>query len=331
MATYYPTPQSAWQGRIDGEDPDELRWHQVMQCIDLANETLPIMKESQQGICIIGFCSDDGVLRNKGRTGAAKGPETIRKACVNFPMVASHILMIDAGDVHCTDNRVEQAQKMLGEKIKRIIQAGYLPVVLGGGHEVAYANFNGIIPLEPKQELGVINFDAHFDLREVDPSIGATSGTGIWQMKEYCKTHNTPFHYLPIGIQQYSNTKRLFTIADGMDAIYFLAENFCENHLENMMHVINGIIGNADVLQLTIDMDVFAAAHAPGVSAPSFNGISPNSMFKRIIRHFILSGKVASVDIAETNPLYDLDARTARLAASIVFDIVQAADVNAEF
>ena len=65
--------------------------------------------------------------------------------------------------------------------------------------------------------------------------------------------------------------------------------------------------------------------------APSFNGISPNSMFKRIIRHIILSGKVASIDIAETNPLYDLDARTARLAASIVFDIVQAANVNAEF
>jgi formiminoglutamase len=309
-----------------------LRWHQVVQCIDLANETLPIiLNEHQQGVCFIGFCCDEGVLRNKGRAGAKNGPIEIRKACVNFPMIASHILMIDAGNVICDDNNLEAAQQMLGEKLRRIRLADYLPIVIGGGHEVAYANFLGLLPFEAKQEFGIINFDAHFDLRNVDTSIGATSGTGIWQIKEYCNKESLALHFLPIGIQQYSNTRQLFNIADSMDAIYFLAENFCNEKADQISKVVNGIISNADVLQLTIDMDVFAAAYAPGVSAPAFNGLKPDSLFKRTVRHLVLSGKVAAIDIAETNPLFDIDSRTSKLAASIIFDIIQAADVNAEF
>jgi formiminoglutamase len=90
-------------------------------------------------------------------------------------------------------------------------------------------------------------------------------------------------------------------------------------------------MANADVLQLTIDMDVFSSAYAPGVSAGSFNGIQPNTMFKRLLRHIVLSGKLASVDIAETNPMYDIDNSTARLASSVIFDIVQAADINVDW
>jgi formiminoglutamase len=116
-----------------------------------------------------------------------------------------------------------------------------------------------------------------------------------------------------------------------MDAVYILSENFTEDQLEPIITIVNGILGNADVLQLTIDMDVFATPFAPGVSAPSPGGIFPSSMLKRLLRHIILSGKVASVDFAETNPSYDIDNRTSRLAASLIFDIVQAADVNADW
>ena len=73
------------------------------------------------------------------------------------------------------------------------------------------------------------------------------------------------------------------------------------------------------------------AAQRIGVSASAFNGISPSAMFKRLLRHIVLSGKVSSVDICELNPKFDVDYRTSRLAAAFVFDIVQAADINAEY
>lgn len=330
MATYLPVSKQIWQGRIDGTEEDVLRWHQVIQLLDIKEAGLPVINEHQQGIALIGFCCDEGVIRNKGIPGAKDAPDVIRKACCNFPVIAPHIVMVDCGNVFCDDARLEDAQELLGSYINNIRNNGYLPVVIGGGHEVAYANFSGIVPLLPAQEFGIINFDAHFDLRQPVNAV-ATSGTGIAQIKSYCKAHANPMHYLAIGIQQYSNTKRLFDTADEMDAVYFLAENFCDDQLDHIIAVVNGIIANADVLQLTIDMDVFAAAYAPGVSAAAFNGIQPNSMFKRLLRHIVLSGKVASVDIAETNPSRDIDNRTARLAASLIFDIVQAADVNADW
>ncbi len=323
MAVYTPPNKNNWDGRIDGTEQDVLRWHQVIHCTDLNHSSLPGINNDQKGIAIIGFCSDEGVRRNKGRVGAKDGPAAIRKGCCNFPVMTSSIIIADAGDVICDDEDLEAAQELLGGKVSQIKNRGYFPIVLGGGHEVAFANFLGIKSGFDKKEFGIINFDAHFDLRKPGDA-GVSSGTGIWQVHEYCKKAGTNFHYLALGIQQYSNTRRLFDTLKEMDAEYFLADQFTDKQSEHILHVINCMLGNAGVLQLTIDMDVFAVAHAPGVSAQAFSGIAPGNMFKQFVHHIIASGKVATIDIAETNPVFDIDARTSRLAAAIVFDIVQA-------
>ena len=68
-------------------------------------------------------------------------------------------------------------------------------------------------------------------------------------------------------------------------------------------------------------MDVFDAADAPGVSAPTIMGLDPKKG-KRILRKLIETGKVACVDFAEVNPKYDIDSRTAKLAGSLAYDIM---------
>lgn len=329
MASYRKTNPETWVGRIDGTDADLLRWHQVVELCEPGS--LPKLKKGLQGIALIGFCSDEGVRRNQGRIGAAEGPHAIRRACCNFPLVADHIIMADAGDVICDDGDLEAAQLLMAEKIKAISSAGYLPIILGGGHETAFCGFQALGTLPKKAEIGVINFDAHFDLRAIDHETGHTSGTWAWQIAEACRLNGNPFHYLVLGVQQYSNTRRLFELAAELGAPYFKAEEFTNDQLHKMLNHINGIMANSDRLLLSIDMDVFGAPFAPGVSASSFNGISPNAMFKRLLRHIVLSGKVCSVDISEVNPLFDVDSRTSRLAAAFVFDIVQAADINAEY
>jgi formiminoglutamase len=321
MALYISPSTAIWQGRIDGNEPDVLRWHQIIQSVDL-NE--PLVPNGYKGIALIGFCCDEGVSRNKGRIGAKEGPYAIRKACSNFPLISENIFIADAGDVLCDDDQLEDAQQLLGDKVAQLLQGGYFPIVLGGGHEVAYANFLGISSVLGRQEFGIINFDAHFDIRATQPEIGATSGTGIWQMNDHCTRLGNPFHYLALGIQQYSNTRRLFDTMAQMDSAYILADDFSQNQADHILHIINCILRNAGVVQLTIDMDVFAVPYAPGVSAQSFNGILPGNIFKQLLRHIVQSGKLVSIDIAETNPLYDIDSRTSRLAAAILFDIVLA-------
>ncbi|MDU6100327.1 MAG: arginase family protein, partial [Acinetobacter sp.] len=64
--------------------------------------------------------------------------------------------------------------------------------------------------------------------------------------------------------------------------------------------------------------DVFAAAVAPGVSAPAVKGIDL-ATFEAIFKHIQGTGKIKLLDIAECNPKFDLDNRTAKLAAYIVY------------
>ena len=322
MATY--NAPKLWQGRNDGDEPNVQRWHQVIQLVDLNQSTYQPINQSTK-IAFIGFCSDEGVRRNHGRVGAKDAPASIRNACCSFPVHFEKITIYDAGDVLCDDGNLEAAQMLLGEKIQQLISQKYFPIILGGGHEVAYGNFSGISQiLPPKSSFSVINFDAHFDLRQVDETVGVTSGTGFWQMAEDCKKSKTEFHYLALGIQDCSNTKLLFDAARNIGALYIKSEEFTNDQLEHILDQLNHVLDASEAVQLSIDMDVFTAATAPGVSAPAFNGIPPNAMFKRLLRHIVFSGKLAAIDIAEVNPVYDVDNRTSRLAASFVFDIVQA-------
>lgn len=329
---------NSWQGRTDGTSPDVLRWHQVVK---IAGDTLPVLETGQKGIAFLGFACDEGVRRNQGRTGAAKGPEALRKMCANFPVHFDHHILVDAGDVVCTGHDLEAAQEALSRRVQQLIKAGYLPVLFGGGHEIAYGHERGIRramrdsgqetareherdtppAMQSPGQLGIINFDAHFDLRQPEAQ-GPTSGTGFWQMAEDRKAAGLPFHYLALGIQQNSNTRRLFDTADALGAEYLPASLFQPKYHDRLIGAIEAFIRRNDKIYLTTCLDVFAAPYAPGVSATAYNGLVPDALFLDCFRTVLRSGKLAGVDIAELNPSLDTDNRTAKLAASLVFEIV---------
>ena len=132
LVCYQPPASGSWQGRADGEEPGLLRWHQVVQPVDLSRNPLPSLAAGQKGIAFLGFASDEGVRRNKGRTGAAEGPAALRKACSNFPLHFSGHPLADAGTITCGDGRLEMSQEALASTVNHILEAGYLPVVFGG-------------------------------------------------------------------------------------------------------------------------------------------------------------------------------------------------------
>ena len=73
---------------------------------------------------------------------------------------------------------------------------------------------------------------------------------------------------------------------------------------------------------MTIDLDGFSSAYAPGVSAPSSDGFSPIFVYK-ILDFLLLSKKVISCDIAELNPDFDINENTSTLASRLVDYIAQ--------
>ena len=277
-----------------------------------------ISSKKNINIGLVGYVCDEGVQRNQGRIGARKGPKSVRNKLGKLPIHHTTKKIIDFGDVICLDTYLEDCQKALSKTISALIKQHVLPVAIGGGHDIAYANFNGIkdaIKNISKNKIGIINFDAHFDLRAVETA--ANSGTPFNQIL----SENDTVSYFAIGIQQQSNTKELFEIAEKNNVSY--VSNFeCETFSENLKIKLNAFIKNVDYLYITIDLDGFSSAYAPGVSAPSSLGFTPHFAYK-VLAFLFESEKVISCDIAELNPDFDTDEHTASLAAKLIDFIVQ--------
>jgi formiminoglutamase len=80
---------------------------------------------------------------------------------------------------------------------------------------------------------------------------------------------------------------------------------------------VAGFLDSVDVLYLTIDLDVLPASVAPGVSAPAAYGV-PLPVISAVCRQVAGSGKLLHLDVAELNPAFDIDGRTAKVAARLV-------------
>jgi formiminoglutamase len=293
--------------------------------VNIQEKNIPTLQKGQKGVAFVGFCCDEGVRRNKGREGAEEGAVMLRKACASFPVhISEGVRMIDVGDVICQQRKLEETQESLGNIVCNLLENQYFVIVLGGGHEVAYAHYLGVkkfLEKQLKKTWGFFNIDAHFDLRQIEESVGASSGTPFWQIAQDRQALSLPFEYCCLGIQQWSNTKRLFDTAQKLGVKYIEADDLFED-IQRTNNLIDNFASQNQYLSLTIDMDVFASAFAPGVSAPAFNGIIPDIRFRNLLRQILSFPQLISMDIAELNPRFDQDNRTAKLAASFIYEAV---------
>jgi len=296
-----------WQGRFDGDNPLHQR---IFQRVSLETDYASILPND---FVLHGFAVDEGVKRNKGRVGAKDAPGIIRKNMSNFPVINPEFSLKDFGNISCEDGNLEKSQNELAEKVAEILKRNAKSVVLGGGHEVMYSHYSGIRKAFPEKRIGIINIDAHFDNREPEPGVGASSGTGFWQIAQ-----EGDINSLHIGIQRNSNTLKLFDTAHQYGIKYMLADELFFENLPTVYQKIDDLVTVCDILYLTVCMDVFNAAVAPGVSASAYNGIFPDAAFMHFFRHILKSEKLMALDIAEVNPALDENERTARLAASLV-------------
>ncbi|MCT4591133.1 MAG: formimidoylglutamase [Carboxylicivirga sp.] len=306
------------KGRIDSTtDPAAFRWHQIIKAINL-NESMDIDNKVLI-ICFLGFCCDEGVKRNMGRSGAAKGPASIRQEMANWPAnCLPHAQLYDAGDITCYDGNLEESQEELAFAVQKLIYYGFFPILLGGGHEIALGHFNGILK-STHNAPAIINFDAHLDLRPVIEK--GSSGTMFNQIQQICNSEKQAFNYLCVGTQTYANTQSLFAKADELGAEYILAKNIDPSTKDKVKQQIISFVNDKPTVYVTICTDVLSAAHAPGVSAVQPFGLDPELVLY-FIKEIIKTGKVCSIDFAEVSPRFDADNRTAKLIAVYIYAVI---------
>ncbi|OQP20852.1 formimidoylglutamase [Geobacillus zalihae] len=278
---YQPPDAGRWTGRIDSvSDERAFRLHQRIRLLDLSQPFAP----AERAAAFIGFACDEGVRRNQGRQGAKEAPAAVKAALARLPWhLPEGVVVYDAGDVVCVDERLEQSQTELGKA------------------------------LGTDARLGILNIDAHFDLRPYDD--GPTSGTMFRQILD----QDDQVSYFCLGIQRLGNTAALFADAETYRCRYMLEDELTAGPIEAAYEQIEKFAADHDAVMLTFCMDAISAAAAPGVSAPSPFGLAP-SLARALIRRIVSHPKTISVDLCEVNPLLDEGGKTVALAAAFCME-----------
>ena len=307
-------PLDLWHGRADPDGDAGRRWHEIVR---------PFADHPQAQAVVLGFACDEGVRRNHGRPGAANGPAALRRMASTLPAWPG-LQLADGRDVRCDDTDLESAQTRQAERVAAALDRGALPLGFGGGHEIAFATYQGIVQSQTGRKikrLGILNFDAHFDLRRDQR---ATSGTPFLQALLDAAGRELSVSYRVLGVSETANTQALFDTARRHNVQHVLDTQLAPRDLAAQLSELAIWMASIDALYLSFCLDVLPQSVAPGVSAPAPRGVGLD-LIEPLLVEAAGSGKLAAADIAELNPAFDRDNATARVAARVLWLIVRAA------
>ena len=271
-------------------------------------------------VAVIGIPFDTAVI---GRRGAREAPIAIRRALYRMTAfdlesgidLAEGLRLVDLGDVAVVHTDIHETHRRVTAVLREVTRQGLRSLVLGGDHSLSYAILRGVIEGLGKP-LGVIQFDAHHDLRE--PLEGEiTSGTPFRRLLEEGLIEGR--HLVQIGLLGGRNSRAYYEVARRYGVRMIPAARIHREDPEALItQVLEVVIAETDGFFISFDMDVFEAACAPGVSAPSPGGLLPApalALVRRLAAHPACWG----MDLMETAPPLDPDGRTVALAAAVAW------------
>jgi agmatinase len=204
----------------------------------------------------------------------------------------------EAGDLDLAQDA--SARTAIEAAIQRLAAAGSAPIALGGDHSVSYPILAGLRPAWPK--LHVVHLDAHPDLYDE------------FEGDRY--SHACPFaRILESGLAD-SLVQVGLRAATGHQAEQ--AKRFGVEQIDMRAWAAGRRPALRGPVYLSVDLDGFDPAFAPGVSHPEPGGLGVREVLT-LIQH--LPGPIAGADIVELNPKRDLNDMTARLGAKLVKEI----------
>ncbi|MBI2346122.1 MAG: formimidoylglutamase [Deltaproteobacteria bacterium] len=278
-------------------------------------QRLANLRDATKGtVVLIGVPDDRGVVAGYGRAGAADGPRALREQFYRLPLGPMSAVgtrqIADAGDLPAVGSTAA-THEQLCEVVAAVAKQGGIPCVIGGGHDATYGSIKGF--LQSGKGAGVINIDAHLDLRPLGPAGVIGSGTAFRRLIEerLLRGH----HIVEFGLQQHAVAPMHWAFAREHGVRLWTWDDLQAPGVETVFAgLLRDLAGAHRRVAVSFDLDAVTAAEAPGVSAPNPAGFSAHD----VLRLFQLAGAdpaVGHLEIMELNPRYDIDGRTARLAA----------------
>jgi len=285
----------------------------------LAGKVRPAGSKGRFGLFGVPF--DGAVL---GRRGAAGGPDAIRREIAalkpwTFGRGAFDAGIVEWGNVVVPKDDVPAAHAAVAKAAAEVAAEGQFPLALGGDHSITFPLVSALAADDRK--LGVVNLDAHLDVREVHAG-RITSGTPFGRLLDAGLVR--PENLVEVGVRDFATSpfygRKVEDLGVGVVTAAMAREEGVAAVVEDAVkRAARGTRG----VYLSVDLDVLDQAHGPGVSAPTPDGFTSGELLAAI-RVAAASGKLVGADFVEVAPDLDEGARTARAAAFGVLTLVAA-------
>ncbi len=274
-------------------------------------------------VAVLGAPFDFGC---QWRSGARMGPRAIREASTLFAfghagaydheddityLDPKTVKIVDIGDADIVHTDTEKSHANIEYAVRKILQAGAMPVVMGGDHSV---NIPCINAFEGEKPFHLIQIDAHLDF--VDERHGVKYGHGNPMRRAAEKSFVTGLSQ--IGIRNVSSTaKDGYTDARNMGSDIQSVRQLRKMGITAMLDRIP----KGERYYITIDIDAFDPSIAPGTGTPSHGGFQYYEVLE-LLDGLSKQGTVVGLDLVEVAPDYDLTGCTATLAAQVLMNAI---------
>ena len=268
-------------------------------------------------VALFGVPLDLGVTN---RSGARFGPRALRSIERVGPYNEAldcapvHELRVaDIGDVPFrTRYDLSQSHEDIRLFSKRVVQAGALPLAVGGDHSISHPLLSAVALREP---VGMIHIDAHCDTGGVFEGERFHHGGPFRNavLEGFLDPHRT----IQIGIRGAAAYLWEFSEASGMTVVS--APELERRGVEDVLSQARGIVGDGPVY-ISFDIDSLDPAFAPGTGTPEVGGLTTREALALVRGMRGLS--VIGGDVVEVAPQYDSGTNTAQAAAQILFEIL---------
>lgn len=287
-------------------DPHELRMGNWIQPWDYS-ESLDVG--------IITVPSSKSSIKHNG---AFAAPNALREAryvhttySPDYDVDVAALKVREVGDVAVPVLDLREGMSHIQQSLKGCYKQpeGFFPIVIGGDHAVTAPSVRAFCEAHPTQQIGLIHFDAHNDVRVLDH--GPTNGTPIRQILT-SGFNISGKNLVQIGIHGFMNASYYKRWVEGHGATIFTGRQCRQLGIEEVVRRAQELAGaGTDAIYVTVDIDVLELGYAAGTAAATPEGLHPMDLFEAL---FILGQdpKVACIDFVEMDPYRDVAEITTR-------------------
>ena len=256
-------------------------------------------------IAIIGVQEDRNAINNAG---CSLAPDYVREKLYLLNEGGYTTKIADLGNIKQGET-VTDTYFALKTVVNELIKKDILPIIIGGGQDLTYAQYLAYETLEQKVDLVII--DPRFDLDDDDYPETIETTSASYLQKVLLHQPNYLFNYSNLGYQTYYTSQDSLRV---MEKLYFDAHRLGE--LSGQVTVTEPIIRNANMI--SFDMGAVRSSDAMGNTNAGPNGFYGEEACQ-ICRYAGINDKLTSIGFYEFNPAYDSNGQTAMLLAQMIW------------